>query len=150
MEDYRKIELSHKMSSYNVQIPEWHGNKNIRTPFNAWAEPKGSLTWYQSYNNYKHDRVVEIEKANFGNLIEAWCGLFVLISAQYFLDEFSDDAQVTGFAPIHEPGEFWHGIGGYLKVKFPTNWSDCDKYNFSHTSDNFSNPQFSRLYDYSA
>jgi hypothetical protein len=148
MEDYKKIEGSHKLSSYEVQLPEWHGTQSVRMPFRTWSAANGGLDWYKAYNKFKHDRVSNIEQATFGNLIEAWCGLFVLLSSQYFRDEFGDERVTVGFADILNPGEFWHGIGGYLKVKFPISWQDSDKYDFQLTSANFSDPNFATSFSY--
>jgi hypothetical protein len=148
MEDYRKIDQSHRLSCYEVRLPEWHGQQNILKPFEGWSKSNGSLNWYQSYNKYKHDRVLQIDKASFRNLIEAWCGLFTLLSAQYSVDEFSDEHKTNGFADITDPGGFWHGVGGYLKVKFPTNWSDAEKYDFQLTSESWTDPSFAQSFNY--
>jgi hypothetical protein len=53
--DYKKIEESHRLSAFQVKIPIWHGSNDIRTPFASWASG-GSLPWYKAYNDTKHDR----------------------------------------------------------------------------------------------
>ncbi len=145
--DYKKIEQSHRLSDYEVCLPEWVGFQNSVKPFDRWLLG-GTLLWYEAYNKFKHDRVANLSKATFRHLIDAWCGLFVLLSAQYFLDEFSVEKEVTGFADLLNPGEFWHGIGGYLKIRFPTNWPEADKYDFLLNGPNFSDPTFSVNFPY--
>jgi hypothetical protein len=81
MRDYRKIEKTHLLSSYEVRVPNWSGVKATRSPFSAWSAGS-SLPWYQAYNTTKHDRHSEFEKATFEHLIDASCGLLVLLSAQ--------------------------------------------------------------------
>ena len=148
MKTYSIAEKSHRLSQYHVQLPQWLGTKNVIKPFESWSASQGKLLWYQDYNKYKHDRVTNLSKANFANLISAWAGLFVLLSSQYMLDEFSDEKQTTGFADVLPPGEFWHGIGGYLKFKFPQNWTDAESYNFQLTAANFSNTHFALNFPY--
>lgn len=36
MADYRKINTTHRLSSYKVKVPYWTGAQNIRSPFFAW------------------------------------------------------------------------------------------------------------------
>ena len=50
MRDYRKVELSHRLSSYQVKIPIWHGQMSIRRPFQPWSLG-GTLPWYTAYND---------------------------------------------------------------------------------------------------
>ena len=141
MRDYRKIEQSHRLSGYEVRLPEWIGEQNTVKPFEKWSSDCG-LDWYTAYNDFKHDRVAHLSDAKFKHLVNAWAGLFALLGAQYFLDEFSVEKQTIGFAGALDPGDFWHGIGGYLKVKFPTNWQDADKYDFLLTEQNFKAENF--------
>src|SRR3989337_3214548 len=37
MRDYRKINETHRLSSYQVKIPYWNGTEDIRTPFSTWS-----------------------------------------------------------------------------------------------------------------
>ena len=49
MGDYRKLNVTHRLSSYRVKFPLWYGNENIRIPFSSWIGT-GPLIWYQAYN----------------------------------------------------------------------------------------------------
>lgn len=147
MNDYFKVEASHHLSKYEVLLPEWTGDKNVIRPFEAWASA-GSLKWYQDYNKYKHDRVANAESANFENLLNAWSGNFVLLSSQFFDTEFSVDAEVIGFAPDFDENEYNHGIGGYLKIKYPNDWLDDEKYEFALSISNWNDSNFCQAYSY--
>ncbi|MGL4488315.1 MAG: hypothetical protein ACRCU5_02595 [Rhizobiaceae bacterium] len=147
MSDYRKVESSHRLSEYEVLLPEWSGAGNTIVPFQIWRT-SGKLDWYQAYNKYKHDRVANLHEATFGQLINAWSGLFALISAQYFLDDFSVEKKPIGFAHTLSAGEFWHGVGGYLKVKFPVSWPDAEKYDFTLVPGSFQDSSFAANFPY--
>jgi hypothetical protein len=147
MDDYKKVEQSHNLSRYEVLLPEWVGAQSTLKPFEKWASAK-KLEWYTAYNTFKHDRVENLSKATFRNLIHAWCGLFVIIGAQYGFDDFSVEKQNVGFENFFKAGEFRHGIGGYLSIKFPTNWPEAEKYEFSLTAKNFDDPNFAVKFPY--
>lgn len=147
MDDYRKIEASHKLSEYEVELPEWTGNCNTIRPFDSWRN-SGPLGWYNSYNSFKHDRVANLEEATFKQLIDAWGGLFVLLSSQYFLESFTVEKVHIGFAHELDAGQFWHGVGDYLKVRFPTSWLDSEKYEFLLDAQSFTDPNFAREFQY--
>ena len=50
--DYKKINISHRLSSYEVKMPFWHGVSSIRQPFSAWATGR-SLPWLCPKSNQK-------------------------------------------------------------------------------------------------
>lgn len=147
MADYNKVEASHHLSKYEIMLPEWTGTKNIIKPFEAWASG-GSLRWYQDYNKYKHDRVTNFELANFENLINSWCGNCVLLSSQFFDTEFSVDAEINGFSSYFDENDYNHGIGGYLKIRYPNDWLDSEKYEFSLSKANWDDSNFCQTYSY--
>jgi hypothetical protein len=45
MQQYR-LNLSHRLSSYEVRVPSWQGARGLRKPFLSWGQA-GSLSWYQ-------------------------------------------------------------------------------------------------------
>ena len=57
MTDYRLVNESHRLSSYEVRIPAWRGSASVRRPFEAWLTGKEPLPWYRAYNKSKHDRL---------------------------------------------------------------------------------------------
>jgi hypothetical protein len=52
MGDYKKIEKTHRLSGYEIKVPNWSGSKATRSPFAAWASGgslpgSGLLNWNQ-------------------------------------------------------------------------------------------------------
>ncbi|MCL4195499.1 MAG: hypothetical protein KJZ87_27425 [Thermoguttaceae bacterium] len=126
--DYRKLNVTHHLSSYEIRLPLWHGPTTTRAPFAAWQGP-GSLPWYQAYNAAKHDRHNQFHQSNFGNLIESVSGLVALLAAQFHTEDFQP--AVLGLEWGRPDGGFQTAIGGYFHVKFPKDWVDADRYGFT-------------------
>jgi len=128
MDDYKKIEKTHLLSEYEVKVPYWHGEKQFRRPFFAWSTIK-ALPWYRAYNATKHDRYESFMEATFDNLIDACCGVLVLLSAQFHTIDFA-----PGNSPLALEGPndgMESGIGEYFRVKFPNNWPEELRYDFN-------------------
>lgn len=132
MEDYKKIEQSHRPSSYIVKLPFWDGRENERRPFGSWSN-NGPLTWYNAYNSIKHNRHVNFKEANFENMIDAMSGLVVLLSSQFLDQEYKyDDFIVRIVGDIEESKDgFEPAIGGYFRVKYPDDWPKEERYDFN-------------------
>jgi hypothetical protein len=129
-DDYKKLEVTHKLSSYEVKFPRWEGAGGVKIPFAAWGPTGGALTWYDAYNDTKHDRHKNLEQANLENLTDAIAGLVAVLGAQFYTHGFS---QVTLWADdIDEKkrSPFVLAIGDYFLIKFPTNWNPNDCYSF--------------------
>ncbi|MBX3002498.1 MAG: hypothetical protein KF828_00990 [Anaerolineales bacterium] len=125
--DYRKIDISHRLSSYQVKLPYWQGVKQIRTPFSYWATAQ-PLKWYQDYNATKHNRHKSFERASFSSLIEAMCGLVVVLSAQFHTEDFSPREPYLALEGYGDGLD--SAIGGYFRVKFPEDWPEDERYAF--------------------
>ncbi|HFQ5091664.1 TPA: hypothetical protein ACGUUT_004464 [Vibrio vulnificus] len=135
MGDYKKIEQSHYLSTYEVMVPNWHGVKGIRKPFSKWASG-GGLDWYQAYNKTKHDRHGNFHQATLDTLIDAACGLCALISAQFWTYSFtSSDYLIT--ISGNEVDGFESAIGEFFRVKFPQSIPTEKMYSF--TADDIDN-----------
>ncbi len=81
--DYRKLAGPMRLHEYCVQLVRYRTLPPM-TPFSAWAPgSSGPLAWYVAYNEVKHDREINFEKATLGHLIEALCGVYVLVLAQF-------------------------------------------------------------------
>jgi hypothetical protein len=90
VDDYKKLEKTHKLSAYKVKFPHWFGKKSDRNPFKSWGKTEQhSPAWYQAYNKTKHNRHEYFHYASFENLIDAVCGLLVLLSSQFYTEDFS-------------------------------------------------------------
>jgi len=123
--DFKLINKSHKLSSYEVKLPIWKGNNNIRKPFENWSG-ETNPSWWEVYNKTKHNRHLNFEKATFGNLSDAICGLIALLSAQFQDTDFSS-IDIMCFESSVLPA-----IGGYFYVKYPI-WEEDEKYDFNWT-----------------
>ena len=112
MDDYRKLETSHRLSEFKVRFPAWSGLAGARTPFSAWAAG-GSLRWYQAYNATKHDRHTAFRSATFEHMIDAVCACAAILAAQFRDVDFSSPASylVTDAADGSEGS-----IGEYFRI----------------------------------
>jgi len=127
MGDYKKVERTHLLSQYEVEIPNWTGKAALRKPFSAWGS-NSTLRWYDAYNTTKHDRHNEFQRATFENLLDAACGLLVLLSSQFATNDFSPG---PGCLLLEGPNDgFESGIGGYFRVHFPENFPPELRYDF--------------------
>ena len=76
MIDYRKIDPTHRLSFYQVQVPNWTGSGGMRSPFQAWRS--GSpLPGYEAYHATKHERHLKFEQATFEHLAPMSIRLYV-------------------------------------------------------------------------
>ena len=80
--DYWKIDVSHKLSDYSVIMPTWEGKGKVFTPFAGW-KTSPTLNWYRAYQRTKHSRAAKLNEANLENLMNAFCGLFVVLTSQF-------------------------------------------------------------------
>lgn len=66
--------------------------------------------------------------ATINHLVEATCGLVVLLSAQFLNEDFSPN---VGYLALQSSGDGMESsIGGYFRVKYP-NWNAKDRYDFN-------------------
>lgn len=147
MGDYKKIEQSHYLSHYNVLVPNWHGSNGIFKPFENWADG-GSLPWFKTYNETKHDRHKNFSKANFQSLVNAFCGLSVIIAAQFHTTSFSPAGEVMGLSGGGLAEDFEPSIGDFLQIHFPTDIPLIEQYDFDYSDINFEVDIFEN-FDYS-
>lgn len=145
MGDYKKVERTHLLSAYEVKVPNWSGAQAVRTPFSAWATG-APLPWYQAYNTTKHDRHSKFEDATFGQMLDACCGLLVVLSAQFETKDFSPGNDVITMEGRGDGME--SGIGGYFRVRFP-NFPPDMRYDFDWKSLQGDADPF-QTFDYSA
>lgn len=128
MDVYRKINVTHHLSSYKVLLPIWNGGQKEFAPFEPWVHGK-PLPWYQAYNASKHDRHEEFKKANMENLLGAVTGLLVVLTSQFSGQEFS-----SGGIALEVEGYNYHdgepSIGSLFRMKYPTDWRDDEMYDF--------------------
>lgn len=89
--DYKNIEKSSKISLYKISISNWRYNnadgshyydKKILYPFHNFALNK-SPSWYSDYNDVKHNREDNFEKASLENVLNAVAGILILLYSQF-------------------------------------------------------------------
>lgn len=126
------VNRSHRLSSYEVRIPGWKGAGNIRQPFAAWAA-NNSLSWYQAYNKSKHNRHEFFPMATFEALTDAMCGLVVVLSAQFYNEDYSPVEKSLSLGASYSydtDDEMESAIGNFFRVKFPLDWPEEECYDF--------------------
>lgn len=126
MEDYKKLDATHRLSSYRVKLPVWTGNDAERRPFGDWASA-GTLPWFEAHHGGKHNRQQEFPKANFAHVVDAVSAVAVLLAAQFWICDFGPGEMFEGCL---EQGAFEQAIGGYFQVRFPDDWPDEQRYAF--------------------
>jgi hypothetical protein len=79
--DYRGViggRFSGKLHTLKVHLPFGFGE---RLPWASWApEASETPTWWKDYNDVKHKRHIHFSKANQQNVVDALCGLLVLLT----------------------------------------------------------------------
>lgn len=131
MWDYKLVNQSHKLSSYEARIPGWYGSLSTHEPFKNW-ETDIALPWYRAYNESKHDRQNNFNKATFEALLDSMSGLVILITAQFYNVDYKPGP--IGLATHHQGFDSDDGMisatGGLFRVKMPTGWPEDERYDF--------------------
>ncbi len=141
MGDYKKIEQSHYLSQFEVKVPNWLGASGVRKPFSSWSSG-GSLSWYTAYNNTKHDRHINFSQANFENLIDAIAGLSAILASQFINQDFSPAGMGLSVNPGGPSDGYESSIGGFFRLKYPSNVPAAEKYDFEHSDIDFTTDIF--------
>jgi hypothetical protein len=129
MGDYKKINFTHRLSSYYVKAPFWSGVKDFRSPFLYW-DSNSSLPWYEAYNTTKHNRYTAFKEATLDHLIEAFSGLLILLSAQFGNNDFSPN---SAFLVVEGSSDgLEDSIGDFFRVRYPNDWPKelCYEFNW--------------------
>lgn len=133
MKDYRKVNKTHHLSGYKVTYPVWKSEKSTFEPFADWDEDDENkkLGWYDVYNICKHNKYQHMPEANFGTMLNAFAGLFVLLTAQFGGEEY-DPGSILIAVRASEDGYFQgeFGIGDYLQIECPEDWTEDELYGF--------------------
>ena len=145
--DYWKINVSHKLSEYKVYMPNWDGKNKEFAPFADW-EKSPKLKWYRAFQRTKHNRASRLCEANLGNLMNAFCGLFVVLTAQFGEEDYSTGPVLMAVSGSDSYYGCDFGIGEMLKPIYPE-WNDEDKYMIAW-AEVCESPDRFRKYDYDA
>lgn len=129
--DYKLINKTHHLSGYTVKFPYWEGDENNFEPFKEWGSTgDGTLVWYDAYNNTKHGRGDNFPQANFRNLLNAITALQIVITSQF--GHYGFEPGEIGLS-LGESGYYENdfGIGEFMLIKEPSDWTDDEKYDFN-------------------
>lgn len=135
--DYFMINKSHHLSGYKIKIPFWKGAKNVRAPFAKWKTIKYEpLDWYKAYTTVKHNMIRQFNEATIDNLVDSFCGLLVISSAQFYDDSIKIPidlrrSHLLGDYDSLKDKPYQAAIGGQFMIKYPTDWNDTEKYSFN-------------------
>ncbi|MGB4405567.1 MAG: hypothetical protein WBI82_01745 [Sphaerochaeta sp.] len=134
MNDYWKVNLTHHLSSYKVHIPHWRGQEGIRMPFGIWSldmRDYETIPWYKGYNTVKHNRMESFEEANLKNVVDAFCGLLVILSSQFCNNNFAMSQIAWSLGEIVLSDGLQSTIGAPFRIEFPGDWKDEEYYDFN-------------------
>jgi len=93
--DYRTLDASLKLSQREVGLLFWQPTEKYISPFKDWQIMGAPLSWYQSYNEVKHNRNAEFSKASLENAVKAVAGLFLLLFSRFGLEFFNPYAALN-------------------------------------------------------
>lgn len=83
VKDYFKISRAARLNEYSLTFERWETDHEFK-PFIEWnPSRRESLTWYDAYNDVKHDRYGNFKKARLEYLMSALAGLICIMHAQY-------------------------------------------------------------------
>ncbi len=108
MRDFQMIyDTKYNFSEKNVFV--YLTPPRIISPYEIWSKTKVKKSdWWRDYNEIKHDRVKNRDKATFETALQVLCGLFFLIS---------QNEKMTKALLRHK----WLGTGGYnLEILIPS------------------------------
>lgn len=131
IDDYKKLSPVLKLSEYEVLINFWdNGRGGEISPFNNLADGEsGVLVWYQDYNKVKHNREKDFNLASFSNLLNALCGVFIILFSQYGVQVFNSYHNVTNYDDEGGLDKIIYQDSSIFGIKTP-DWNDNEKYDF--------------------
>jgi hypothetical protein len=129
IKDYWKINIATKLSDYRLLLKTWHPNPLELRPFAQWQHANyRPLSWYQAYNDAKHNRDTKFHRSNLECTIQALAGLLCILYAQFH-------AHTTHL--YRPPQEMYsrdsfgmEGLNGSIFDISPPIWSELESYNF--------------------
>lgn len=155
MSDYRKIDVTHHLSSYTVILPMWNGTSPQISPFSPWLPHRGQsvptgvpLVWYQAYNISKHNRQNAFKYASLWNLVQAVAALLILVTSQFATTSF-DAGPVLLSIGSGEFHPYESSIGDLFRIKYPNDWQDHEIYDFDWSNLKDQDGRFAKI-DYAA
>jgi len=78
--DYKTLENGLRVQDVEVGFHLWSPEARYTKPFEEWSTAQPPLKWYSDYNDVKHNRNTEFNRASLENLLLATSGLFCLLA----------------------------------------------------------------------
>jgi hypothetical protein len=78
--DFEVLSSRLNLPAFGVGFMTGSADPIILEPFKDWSVPGTPLSWYQSYNDVKHNRATAFSDASLQNLLLAVGGLFILLA----------------------------------------------------------------------
>lgn len=128
MNDYKKIENATNLSRYKVKLNIWHPKSKVFQPLFSWGHGK-PLDWYTDYNNVKHDRSNNFQKAKLINVINAISAVWAILYAQFSYYAFEPYNESSGFTIDNNAG-FEYSDNTLFSIKPFRDWKQEEKYIF--------------------
>ncbi len=150
MAHYRRVDVTHHLSSYEVMLPIWRGDSGMFKPFEQWGPVRGTaaymgLPWYQAYNASKHDRQENFKKACLENLVTAVAGLLVLITSQFGSETFDAGPTLLSLSTGAEYHPMKPATGHLFRIRYPDDWADEELYDFDWSTLSKESDRFGKI-----
>lgn len=96
--DYVKLCEPMRLADYEISFPVFPWLPAVR-PFQAWVttDPTGSLSWYQAYNETKHDREKHFASSTVQSAFDSVAACAVMLAAQFGLTAVLDRGELREF-----------------------------------------------------
>jgi len=127
IEDYFKVNQATRLSDYKVKLYTWYPHPKILSPFNEWNNGF-SLRWYKDYNDVKHDRSKNFEKAKLSTVLNAAVALFAILFAQFECEAFTAYGDTYGYST--DKG-FYYKDNSLFSIKPFTDWPQDQQYDIN-------------------
>ncbi|MDA0833987.1 MAG: hypothetical protein O2955_05785 [Planctomycetota bacterium] len=127
--DYHKVNTCSRMSEYEIVISIWRSGPKVFKPFEEWSVGH-SLSWYQAYNDVKHNRTIEFSKANLNHVISAVSAVLALLFSQFYYKCFSP----RGDTRMYIGAPWYTSTDTIFAIKGPTAWTSAECYKFDWSS----------------
>lgn len=132
-EDYFKLNEVLHLDKYKVKIILKSDIQEI-CPFENWSSSVYSpLEWYKAYNDVKHNRSENIEKANLIHLLQAFAGLYILLYSQFYEYANCVSSSNTMFLFAEQGGLIVPNPNNIFEISGKPKWTKGEMY---HLSDN--------------
>lgn len=82
--DFFEIKEFMKLDEFELTL-KYYPEFGALSPFKNWdkSKPTKSLNWLNSYNKIKHNREEYFEESTLENVLNSYCGLYILLVIQY-------------------------------------------------------------------